>query len=1047
MRQSIVVLVALTIGLFSLPAGAQQEFGDEINAAIERGVAFLWDLQQDDGSWPQFAGGEHSDHGVGETALVVYALLEAGESAQDERILRAIDYLRGASASHIYSASLRAVAIQVANETTNDRYLDALESYVAPVVTAMNRQGGFGYPAGAASSTPDNSNTQYAALAMMAFANNDNLRDIRQDYWQRLRSYWESNQNAEDGGWGYNSAGFVGGYYCSVTQPTMTVGGIATLYICEDNLEPTPEIINAEGVTMPVGIQRGLAWMDQNFWWTLNPANPVDIWQGALPADAAASRIMAMRAWYYYYLYGVERAALASGYKYFGGRDWYREGARILLDNQSPDGSWVGINHGSGDSTAGDFGRLQTDTAFSLLFLIRGRQPLLFNKLDWGGDWNNRPRDLAKATHWISRGYEYSVNWQIVSMDSPVDDWRDAPFMYISGKQPFTYSAYSVAKLQDYVFKGGTIISTTQAGGNGFFESMREFYATAFPRYELVELPADHDLYTTPWPVDPATARVYIVSNGVRPLAIHIEGDISLAWQRGEYNDAPWAFDLLANITLHCCGALYDLPARGVNLWEGVDLSTVGSGTPTTGGGGTPSTGGGATPTADYLYIYADGQLFIQLPRDAGQTVTLPSGSSLTIPGPNDAGRTIVYCQPDDCYISVPQELLNVPLPCPVSQSQQFTPTAGSRRNSPPAYVPSDTVQYGANDDMAWQQQDEVGDTEEEDPDPDWIAVIMDQNLAWVPARQAGTTVQSEDGTSYQVPELDDDGQITVRCEPMDCYVSVHESLAGYTLPTPDGNGQFTVPGGGGGVVVPSDTPLPPPPRPGRAPMPPDPYAEVSGDGYGPGAVFVIRVRTAGDRANSNPEPLAWPRLAGMMEAETGVTVAPIGPVDLTDLPARAAEHRARLAVFTGTESFSFTEAEVDAIRAFIEAGGTLFVDAAGGSDEFNASFIDEINGMFRQGRRSVSLRPLAVGAPVYQLDNYEIPRVSYRRITARTLGVNERNQPSLQAIFLDGRPAVIYSPQDVTAGLVGFNSGCVDGYSPESAYAIVRNIILDKAR
>ena len=41
------------------------------------------------------------------------------------------------------------------------------------------------------------------------------------------------------------------------------------------------------------------------------------------------------------------------------------------------------------------------------------------------------------------------------------------------------------------------------------------------------------------------------------------------------------------------------------------------------------------------------------------------------------------------------------------------------------------------------------------------------------------------------------------------------------------------------------------------------------------------------------------------------------------------------------------------------------------------------------------------------------------------------------------GRVGVYYSREDLTAGLVGYNCHPVDGYQPESAYAIMRNIIL----
>jgi len=41
------------------------------------------------------------------------------------------------------------------------------------------------------------------------------------------------------------------------------------------------------------------------------------------------------------------------------------------------------------------------------------------------------------------------------------------------------------------------------------------------------------------------------------------------------------------------------------------------------------------------------------------------------------------------------------------------------------------------------------------------------------------------------------------------------------------------------------------------------------------------------------------------------------------------------------------------------------------------------------------------------------------------------------------GRPGVIFSRGDITAALVGFTSFTVDGYEPQSAYELMRNILL----
>ena len=78
--------------------------------------------------------------------------------------------------------------------------------------------------------------------------------------------------------------------------------------------------------------------------------------------------------WQCYHLYAVERAGRMLGFKKIGKQDWYAEGARWLLDNQKPDGSWrdAGV-----DTTARRPPYLDTaDTCFAILFLTLATPPL-----------------------------------------------------------------------------------------------------------------------------------------------------------------------------------------------------------------------------------------------------------------------------------------------------------------------------------------------------------------------------------------------------------------------------------------------------------------------------------------------------------------------------------------------------------------------------------------------------------------------------------------------------------------------------------------------
>src|SRR5438132_827070 len=147
--------------------------------------------------------------------------------------------------------------------------------------------------------------------------------------------------------------------------------------------------------------------------------------------------------------YGVERIGVASGLKYFGNVNWYQHGADHMVASQNKEGAWGEV----------------TDTAFAILFLVRGRAPVMMNKLEYvvdtAGDkpkpptWNQRPRDVGNIARWTGRQIEKDLNWQIVNLDVNVDEFHDAPILYISGKDSLQFTKEQEAKLKEFVEGGG----------------------------------------------------------------------------------------------------------------------------------------------------------------------------------------------------------------------------------------------------------------------------------------------------------------------------------------------------------------------------------------------------------------------------------------------------------------------------------------------------------------------------------------------------------------------------------------------------------------
>ncbi len=510
------LLSALALLVAPLAAPAAPAFSDEaVEQAIAKGIAYLWKQQKPDGSFAGMGG-----YPTGPGALMIHALLEAGERAQDPRMEKALAWLSRTATDRTYSLGIRCNVWEIANRQTDHKYADVFRKEVS-ILVLSTKDGSYGYASkGDGTSTGDNSCSQYGLLGVWAGARG-NL-EIPEAYWNRVLRHWMENQ-APDGAWAYRGK--------TPSRPTMAAAGMASLYVCIDNLlfEEYAQCRSDRGLIAP--IEKGLAWFDKNF---------------KASTDG-------------YYMYGVERVALASGYKYFGTADWYKLGATKILAAQQANGSFKMGGHG---------GQGGVGTAFAILFLVRGRQAVLFNKLERDGDWRNRPRDLASLTRWITNTFEKSVNWQIINLRVPVEEWHDAPLLYITGAKEPTFTPQQLDKLRTFVLQGGTIFSATECNGREFRQGIREIYVQLFPDYELVEVDRTHPLYTLHYTLR-SRPKLFMIHNGVRPLVIHTDDDLPLHWQLSRKSTASWAYEAAANLFMYVTDQGH-LRMRGVQHWPAV---------------------------------------------------------------------------------------------------------------------------------------------------------------------------------------------------------------------------------------------------------------------------------------------------------------------------------------------------------------------------------------------------------------------------------------------------------------------------------------------
>ena len=195
---------------------------------------------------------------------------------------------------------------------------------------------------------------------------------------------------------------------------------------------------------------------------------------------------------------------------------------------------------------------------------------------------------------------------------------------------------------------------------------------------------------------------------------------------------------------------------------------------------------------------------------------------------------------------------------------------------------------------------------------------------------------------------------------------------------------------------------------------------------------------------NADPEPGGWERLATLMHNDFHTDL------QLTGVQLGAGRLGAggyRVAHLTGTGTLTLTPADRGELAAFVRSGGTLVVDAAGGSREFAESAATELAATFPAaaavpaggGPPGATLAP---GDPVYGVGGAAITSFAYRRYCRGRLS-GKLNVPRVRGLSVDGRTAVFFSAEDLSAGLNGAGTDGILGYDPETATAIMRNLLL----
>ncbi len=579
------LLIAFLGGVLAVPQSAaaapsvdEQETVAKVNKAIDRGVQYLkktYDPNKN--GWEGFWLNQLGEMNGGVTALATLALLNCGEKPTDPTVKSAIEYLRRMPLKKTYVVSLITIVFAEAKQKEDlPRIQKNVDWLIGTAYRVDGKIAGWSYPFDK-TSRPDASNTQYALLGL--YAGKLAGAKIDEEVWRQIRSLYLNTikkDGPEAGYWRYieeRIAGERGSF-------TMTVAGVCGLIIAEMALAEDEQKLNTvTGVAANCGkyvsndaLHRGMNWIGKRFSFS----------------DAPELKSV------FYNIYGIERVGRLSGQRFLGRFDWYREGCDYLTatgkaGGQHAEGYW---EHHKG---------IQIDsvkviaTSFALLFLSKGRTPILITKLAHGdflmpdrgtlvekGDdpgvvgWNRKHHDARNLTDFASRELfnGLPLGWQIYDprrreytekeILSEVGVLVQSPILYFNGHKKLALSGQQKDILKKYIEEGGFVLAEACCGSEEFAASFRALMREMFPDNQLKPVPPEHAIWRSFYAVPPTEfSKLECLDRGCRTVLVFSPEPLAGFWEEMKYGQlsagpvktrGEQAFRLAGNIIAYATG-------------------------------------------------------------------------------------------------------------------------------------------------------------------------------------------------------------------------------------------------------------------------------------------------------------------------------------------------------------------------------------------------------------------------------------------------------------------------------------------------------------
>jgi len=197
-----------------------------------------------------------------------------------------------------------------------------------------------------------------------------------------------------------------------------------------------------------------------------------------------------------------------------------------------------------------------------------------------------------------------------------------------------------------------------------------------------------------------------------------------------------------------------------------------------------------------------------------------------------------------------------------------------------------------------------------------------------------------------------------------------------------------------------------------------------------PGNFLVAQVRHAG---NWDPNPMAVGNLLRQLRKTTTTAtdiqraVVDLDQTEIFNYP---------VLYLTGLGPFTLSDAESASLRRYLHNGGFVLADACDGDPEFDIAFRAAVKKVLPEA----GFERLDPTHPIFE-SLYKITGIDYTAAARRTSPAPAG--PHLEAVTIDGSPAIVYSRYDLGGGVQGVRTPFCKGVAADDAVKLATNIVI----